>query len=421
MISLDQWAEIRRLHRSEGLGIKTIARRLDVARNTVRAALAADTPPKYHRAPTGSIVDPYVPAIEALLAEFPTMPATVIAERIGWTHAASVLRAKVAELRPRYAPADPADRVTWPAGKAVQCDLWFPPAVVPDESGRLVGPPVLTMIAAYSRFLMALLLPSRAGGDLRSGMWALLQSLGAVPRMLVWDNESGIGAHRRLTAESVSFAGTLGTRLWQARPRDPETKGIVERANGYQRSSFLPGRTFTGPEDFNAQLADWLARANRRRVRVNRGARPVDLLDADRAGMAALPPVAPTAGITTTTRLGRDYYVRIAGCDYSVDPTVIGRIVRVTAGLETVTVTCAGTLVAAHRRCWATGATVTDPAHVARAAGMRDAFQHRPPRPAGTPGDRVPARDLAVYDRLFGLPGPDRSAVVGDGAGQGVA
>jgi hypothetical protein len=49
----------------------------------VRAAIASDAPPKSQRAPGGSIVDSYVPAIEALLREFPTMPPTVIGQRIG--------------------------------------------------------------------------------------------------------------------------------------------------------------------------------------------------------------------------------------------------------------------------------------------------------------------------------------------------
>jgi hypothetical protein len=91
---MEEWAEIRRLHRSEGMAIKAIARRLGLARNTVRAALAADAPPRYERAPAGSRADAFEPAIRALLAQFPEMPATVIAERIGWEHAPSVLRAR---------------------------------------------------------------------------------------------------------------------------------------------------------------------------------------------------------------------------------------------------------------------------------------------------------------------------------------
>ena len=49
MVDVHEWAEIRRLHLSEGLSIKAIARRLDLARNTVRAALRSEEPPTYRR------------------------------------------------------------------------------------------------------------------------------------------------------------------------------------------------------------------------------------------------------------------------------------------------------------------------------------------------------------------------------------
>ena len=60
-------------------------------------------------------------------------------------------------------------------------------------------------------------------------------------------------------------------------------------------------------------------------------------------------------------RLGRDYYVRVAGNDYSVDPNAIGQIVEVTTTLAQVTVSRAGRLLAAHERCWAARQTLTDP------------------------------------------------------------
>ena len=59
---------------------------------------------------------------------------------------------------------------------------------------------------------------------------------------------------------------------------------MVERNNGFFETSFLPGRTFASPADFNAQLGDWLTgRANARTVRSIQG-RPVDLLETDYAG-----------------------------------------------------------------------------------------------------------------------------------------
>lgn len=44
VITVEDWADIRRLHRAEGMPIKAIARHVGVARNTVRAAFAADEP-----------------------------------------------------------------------------------------------------------------------------------------------------------------------------------------------------------------------------------------------------------------------------------------------------------------------------------------------------------------------------------------
>ena len=54
------------------------------------------------------------------------MPATVIAERIGWDRSIRALTGRVAELRPAYLPPDPASRTTYAAGEmiapAATCD-----------------------------------------------------------------------------------------------------------------------------------------------------------------------------------------------------------------------------------------------------------------------------------------------------------
>ncbi len=80
---MEDWAEIRRLRFAEGMPIKQIARRLGISKNTVKAKLAADAPPRYQRALVGSVVDEVEPKIRELLRGCPTMPATVIAERFG--------------------------------------------------------------------------------------------------------------------------------------------------------------------------------------------------------------------------------------------------------------------------------------------------------------------------------------------------
>ena len=117
MLSVEDWAEIRRLYRAEHMPIKAVARVMGVSKNTVKRALATEGPPRYERTPRGSIVDPVEPRIRELLAAWPTMPATVIAERIGWTRSLTVLKDRVRELRPVYLPPDPASRTAYAAGR----------------------------------------------------------------------------------------------------------------------------------------------------------------------------------------------------------------------------------------------------------------------------------------------------------------
>jgi hypothetical protein len=406
VISVEDWALIRRLV-ADGVPQRQVARQLGIGRSTVARAVASQVPPKYERKPTPTSFFPFEPRVRELLAEHPEMPASVIAERVEWDGSPSWFRENVARLRPHFRRPDPADRLSWAPGDAAQCDLWFPPARIPLEDGSTPLLPVLVITAAHSRFTAGRMIPTRTTEDLLLGSWELIRALGRVPRRLIWDNETGIGRGGKLAHGVAAFTGTLATRIVQLRPRDPESKGIVERRNGYFETSFMPGRVFASPADFNAQFTGWLERANRRVVRTIR-ARPADLIDADRAAMLPLPVVPPPLGWSHQVRLGRDYYVRLAASDYSVDPAVIGRLVDITAGLDRVRVRAGGHLVADHARAWARGLTITDPAHAATARRLRQEF--RQPHPRGLPADLV--RDLADYDRAFGLVaagGQDRS------------
>ena len=408
MLNVEDWAEIRRLRRAEQMPIAEIARVMGISRNTVKAALASDNPPKYHRAPAGSVADGFEPRIRELLRVYPSMPATVIAERIEWPYSVRALSGKVAEWRPAYLPPDPASRTAYAAGELAQCDFWFPPVQVPCGFGQVRAPkdlPVLTMVTGYARWACAALIPSRRAEDLFAGWWQLIAGLGAVPRALVWDGEGAIGRWRgrraELTAECQAFRGTLAAKVVICPPRDPEAKGLVERFHDYLERSWLPGREFASPADFNAQLGVFLARANTRLHRVL-GCRPADRIEADRAAMIALPPVAPVTGWRRWSRLPRDHYVRLDTNDYSVHPSVIGRRIEITAGLDRVRVTCDGQVVADHERAWAKHQTITDPQHLAAARALRrDRLEVT--RPAA--GPLVQIRCLADYDAALGVDG----------------
>lgn len=405
MIDLQEWAEIRRLHFAEKMGIKAIARRLGVARNTVRSALRSDEPPEYRREQRGSAVDAFEPEIRRLLAVTPDMPATVIAERVGWQQGMSVLRERVAELRPLYVPLEAFGRTEYRPGELAQWDLWEPPVDVPVGFGQAARLQVIVGVPCYSRFLLARMIGSKETEDVLGGHLGLVVELGAVPRVGVYDGEPAISARRRgqvvFTEAYLRMRGTLGMGSVVLAKGHPERKGVVERHIGYLETSFLPGRCFSDVEDFNGQLGEWLeTKANRRKHETLR-ARPIDLLDEDRAAMLAVPPVLPDVAWHHHLRLPADHWVRYRTVDYSVHPKAVGRRVHVVADAASVVVTCAGEEVARHARVFASHVTVTDPAH----DEARKRLRGRAPVDfdVATADAEVPARDLTDYDRALGV------------------
>jgi len=176
---------------------------------------------------------------------------------------------------------------------------------------------------------------------------------------------------------------------------------LIERCHDYLERSFLPGRSFAGPADFNAQLRRWLAVVNTRPRRAL-GCAPADRITADKAAMLALPPVPPATGWRFSARLARDHYIRLDANDYSVHPAVIGRRIEVIAGLDRVRAVCDGQVVADHQRAWARHQTISDPAHVAAARALR---RQRAGMLHPVPEPEVEQRALSVYDAALGLDG----------------
>ena len=201
------------------------------------------------------------------------------------------------------------------------------------------------MVCGYSRWSSAVLVPTRHAEDLYAGWWQHLRALGAVPLVLIWDGEGAVGRWRARRTEPTlgcqAFRGVLGAKVIVCKPGDPEAKGLVERFHDHLERSFLLGRSFTGPDDFNAQLGGFLARANTRKMRVL-GCRPSDRIATDTAAMLTLPSVAPQTGWRATIRLPRDHYIRLDANDYPIHPSVIGRRIEIHADLTRVWATCEG-------------------------------------------------------------------------------
>ena len=69
VLKVEDWGEICRLHRAEGMAIRAIARRLEISRNAVKKAVTSHEPPRYVRAGAGSAVDGFPEALVRKLLE----------------------------------------------------------------------------------------------------------------------------------------------------------------------------------------------------------------------------------------------------------------------------------------------------------------------------------------------------------------
>ena len=215
MLSVEDWAEIRRLQRAEGMPITAIARMLGVSRNTVQVgAAASDGPPKYERAPTG-VGRGWVRAADPGAADGVSDDAgdgDRRADRLAVLDP-DAERAGCAELRPAYLPPDPASRTSYAAGELAQCDFWFPDITVPVGSGQVRTAkrlPVLTMVSGYSRWLSAVLIPSR-------------QRRGPVRGLVAADLGAGRGA-------AAAWSGTGKARSAGGGPDDPNSPRTARRS-----------------------------------------------------------------------------------------------------------------------------------------------------------------------------------------------
>jgi transposase len=404
VLDVERWAELRREHFVRGVGIKELARRFGVDRNTVRRALRSEQPPVYRRAPAGSKIDPFKDEIHRLLKDDAAITGQRIRELIGeqgFEGGKTIVDDYVREVRPLFEPPRTFQRTVYRPGEICQFDVWEPRSEVPVGHGQTRPAWVVVACLGYSRAGAGALVFSKKVPDLLFGIRRCLWSLGALPETLVWDRQAGLHAGGgRPTVEFAGFCGQLRVGWHFCGPRDPQAKGVVERLQDFIERSFEPGRRFANELDFQLQLDTWFeTRANARQHKTLR-CRPVDRLVEERQLMAPLPAVGPDVDRRWATRVPPDPYLRFDTCDYSLDPSLVGRRVevRVTDREVIATALDTGELACRHARSFAKHRTVTALEH---ARTLKTQREQRRGNDQGRGEPEVEVRSLTVYDRLI--------------------
>jgi transposase len=395
VLGVEGWAELRREHFVRGVSIKELVRRTGLSRNTIRAALRSDAPPRYERAAAGSKLDPFKDEIHRLLRKEPRLTGVRVRELLeplGCTAGKTIVDDYVREVRPLFAPARTFQRTVYRPGEICQFDVWELSDEVPVGHGQTRQGWVVIACLGYSRAGAGALVFTKQTPDLLAGIARCLWQLGALPETLVWDRQAGLHARDgRPTVEFAAFCGQLRVDWHFCQGADPQAKGVVERLQGYAETNFEPGRVFANELDFQDQLDAWFARANARTHKTLR-VRPVDRLAEELDVMAPLPAVGPDVDRRWVTRVPPDPVLRVDTNDYSLDPRLVGRRVEARVSQREVLAVAldTGELACRHQRSFAKHRTIVALDHARALRGGR-----RPAEPA------VEVRPLDIYDQLI--------------------
>jgi transposase len=414
VIGKERWEEIRRM-RADGQTVSQIARLTGLDRKTVRNCLGSSEWTLYRRA---SVIDTLLSAHMGWLTE--RAPQVHFSARIlfqelrasrGYIGGYDTVKIAVRPLRAEAAVASLTQRrfETEP-GHQAQVD-WG------QVRTRFVSGPVevhvFVMTLGYSRRAWAEGYENERMSALLAAHEHAFEHFGGCTAEILYDRMRTVVAGTvegkpRWNPTFEAFARHWGFEPRACRPYRAQTKGKVESGVKYVKRNFLPGRVFRDLEDFNEQLAAWLAEVADLRIHgttherpIERFAREADLLARTREQPSFL------QAMRRERVVAEDWLVSIDANRYSVPWRLIGKTVQIVRVGASWHILHQGELVAEHPVLAGRHQLRVNPEHgpgaVARNARKRfaepSASSTSAPCAHGLHG--VEVRDLAVYDELL--------------------
>jgi transposase len=309
MITQERLVEIHVLHR-QGLGIRAIAKKLNVSRNTVRQYLrnVAKTPHYKPRQARPSKLEPFHAYLRQRIeaAKPHWIPATVLFREIqaqGYQGKEGIVKNYIRPFKPK-SDAEPVVRFETPPGQQMQVDF-----TTISRGGRKIKAFVATL--GYSRATYVRFSEHERQQDWLDGIRGALQFFGGVPQQILFDNAKcimierdafGEGQHR-WNSSLLNLSRDYGFQLRACRPYRAKTKGKVERFNGYLKRSFITPLAATlkqsglilDVDTANGKIGAWLADVAQQRIHGTTGEKPQVLLEKERLYLLPLPALSENA------------------------------------------------------------------------------------------------------------------------------
>jgi len=361
-----EWAQVRAMA-ADGLSRREIAARLGINRRTVNRLLAASEPPRYLRAPAGSMLDPLEPVIRKLIAEWPDIKAPRVSELLrddyGYTGSVDLVRKRMAVMRPRSER--PAQRTGYRPAQVMQVD-WAEMPTRPKIAGRERRVYALICSLPYSgastaHFSFDMTLESFLEGHTRAFEW-----LGGVPRECVYDNLRSVVARREGNQISWNqrFSQLRGHYAFHATactPATPREKGSVEGAVRHTKTGFWPARRFGSLAELDRLYADWRDRIALPRRHASGHFIVADRLAVERESARALPPIPFDYAARRSSRVPLDGYLKHAGSFYRAPEALVHQRVELRSDRDRVWIEHQGGTLASYERSYEQGIWLPPP------------------------------------------------------------
>jgi transposase len=381
-------AEVLRLHYVDGLGIRAIARRLRMARKTVRRMLGTGTVQRVRQRheQRASLLDAHEAFIRSELERYPELRAPTMLERLrerGYTGGISILRDRMRALRPT-ALGEAFLTQSFAPGQVAMVDWAHIGFVLPGVPRRVSA---FVMVLGYSRMLYLEYTLSQRFGTFIRCMERALGFFGGVTLCDVFDNMKTVVKEHPpagpvvFNPQMLSYAAARGFALHACNPRRGNEKGLVERPISFMRRRFLPGRRFADLADLNRQARTWRdTYANPREHEITGKVPALVFEHEEKAHLAAIKQGPFDARDQDSATVDKTFRVRFDRNRYSVPWRFVGQHVTLRADDTHVDIFLGPRRIARHLRCWSIREDIEDPEH------RRGLKEHKPKAAA----DRLP-------------------------------
>ena len=380
----DHVAEVLRLGLIEGISVRQIAKRLSIARKTVRKVLGLHTtPPTQPVAARGSLLDAYETPLRAILDDVPDILAPAVLERLrplGYTGGVTILRARLRQLRGGRKSPEAFLTLQFAPGEAMQvdwADFGFALPGVPRRVSAFVA------VLCHSRQLYIEFTLSQSLGSLLRCMERGLAFFGGTTAVDIFDNmKTVVLSHTAIATQFnpkfLEYARARGFGVRACNVRKGNEKGRVERPIGFVRTRFWPGRRFRDLFDLNAQATAWRDDFANGRVHEVTGKVPsLVFANEEKRMLKPLPATPFNTDDVEGTGVTKMFRVPFDRNRYSVPWRLVSQQVIVRADNDTVAIYLGQKQVAAHPRSWGIAEDIEHPSH------KQKLLEHKP-RAAGS-------------------------------------